>query len=90
MLRITRTEDAPPAVTLRLEGRIPDQWVAVLEEESLRVLQEDRELVLDCAEVMFVDAAGRELLRRLAGGRARLIQVSPLLESLLGVSPAGR
>lgn len=90
MLRITRTEDSLPAITFRLEGRIAGEWVAVLEEESRRTLGEGREVVLDCAEVTFIDADGREMLRQMMCERVRLVHVSPLLASLLVGDPATR
>lgn len=90
MLRITRKVSSPEVITLILEGRIADEWVAVLAEECSKTMLENKELVLDCVGVSFVDAHGSETLRRLVGERVRLIGASPLLASLLDVNSGER
>ena len=68
MLRITRQEEPPARVTLRLEGSVAAEWASLLEDECLGLLRSGRAVCLDLAGVGFVDRAGVETLVRL--GRA--------------------
>lgn len=68
MLRITLEETLRPRATLRLEGSVAGEWVALLERECLGLLRAWVALSLDLKGVGFVDRAGVEVLRRL--GRA--------------------
>jgi len=68
MLRISRQEEPPARATLRLEGSVTAEWVALLENECLSLLRIRRAVRLDLAGVGFVDRAGVESLGRL--GRA--------------------
>lgn len=68
MLRITRQEEPPARITLRLEGGVAAEWASLLENECLGLLRSGRAVGLDLAGVGFVDRAGVETLVRL--GRA--------------------
>lgn len=83
MLRITQIGESPSLATLKVEGRIVSNWVSVLEEESLRWLQEKQAVVLDFSNVSFIDRQGVEALRRLRAGAVRIINCSSLIEDLL-------
>lgn len=65
MLRMTRT-DAGGTLQIKLEGALRGEWV----DELQKVCQTDsrgRRIVLDLADVTYVDAAGRSLLSALLG-----------------------
>lgn len=83
MLRITRVADSPSQVTLKLEGRIVAEWVALLECECLAGLHERGRVILDVAEVTFIDRHGLEMLRRIISSQLRIINASALIEALL-------
>ena len=83
MLRITKVAESPSAVSMKLEGRITTDWVSLLEQECLRVLQEKRELVLDFSEVSFVDEHAVEMLGRMSGKKIRVINCCALIKDLL-------
>ena len=83
MLRITQIGESPSLATLKVEGRIVSDWVAVLEGESRKLLEQKRTVVLDFSNVSFVDRQGVETLRRLRSGAVRIINCSPLIEDLL-------
>ncbi|MCI0418675.1 MAG: STAS domain-containing protein [Acidobacteria bacterium] len=83
MLRITLIAESRSSVTLKLEGRIVSDWVAVLKQESLTVLQERKRLVLDFSEVTFIDHRGVKMLKKLAHGKVKMINRSPLVLDLL-------
>ena len=62
MLRITTIEGGNQKVVLRLEGRISGPWVSELGEACQKVLSVGKTLVLNLAEVTFLDVDGIELL----------------------------
>jgi ABC-type transporter Mla MlaB component len=67
VLRIIRATGVDGTVVLRLVGRVRDQWVEELRHLSSEILQTPAtRLVLDLAEVTFIDAGGLELLRELS------------------------
>lgn len=72
MLRIT-IEEAPLAVTLRLEGKLIAPWVEDVEQCWRKALVDlgPRTILIDLSGVSFVDAEGRSLLAKmqLAGFR---------------------
>ncbi len=62
MLKIEATEGPNGRSRLRLEGRLIGPWVAELRSACEPVVASRRPLVLDLSEVVFVDAAGLDLL----------------------------
>lgn len=83
MLRITKVTEGPSAITMKLEGRITADWVSLLEQECLTVLQEKRELVLDFSEVRFVDRRAVGMLGKMSGKKIRVINCCALIKDLL-------
>jgi hypothetical protein len=80
MLRITLQENEK-VQTMKLEGKIAGLWVEEFNRswQSLEPLPSSRELQLDLREVAFVDAKGRELLRKIyQQTNARFLTDSPL------------
>ncbi len=83
MLWIEKREQSCCEVTLKLEGQLLGDWVSVLEKECRNILQEQKELTLEMAEVTYVNQRGVELLRRLVAEKVELANCSPLIENLL-------
>ena len=83
MLRLTRTTRLPHGVILVLEGQIVAEWVGLLEEECLALLQTDQKVLLDLSMVSYVDRRAARLLRDLAGGSVTLINCPPLVADLI-------
>lgn len=83
MLRVTRTNRLPHQVVLMLEGQIVAEWVELLEGECARLLQTEPRVLLDLANVSYVDPRGARLLRDLAAGPVTLINCPPLVEDLV-------
>lgn len=82
MLRIT-LQESERAQTIKLEGKIAGPWVEEFNRswQSLEALPSSRELQLDLREVAFVDAKGRELLRKIyQKTNARFLTDSPLTQ----------
>jgi anti-anti-sigma factor len=78
MLRITRgtTADDKENVLLRLEGQVTAQWVAELRRACNEAIGDNghgvHPLVLDLADVFFIDVDGVALFRELAARRVTL------------------
>lgn len=83
MLRITEIANGPALVTLKLEGRVVSDWVAVLEQECRRCLEEEHTVVLDFSGVIFIDRPGVEMLARIATRNLQMVNCPPLIEELL-------
>ena len=84
MLRITAIYDTP-SKTLKLEGRIAGNMVEELRrvcEESLAA-SDHADLVLDLADVSFLDHEGIELIHRLRRRNVALTNYSAFLAELL-------
>jgi hypothetical protein len=88
MLRLTRTQERPLQVTLKAEGRMVAEWVDLLEAECRELATGERRVLLDLADVSYVDRRGIEMLRQLTDGRISIVNCSPLLEELLAEDTA--
>lgn len=84
MLRISPVERGPRSVTLRLEGKIVDAWIAELGEACRRSLDRDEAVTLELSGVTFLDSAGAEHLALLHRQGVRLEGGSHFLLELLG------
>ncbi len=82
MFRITQT--APPEITLKIEGRIAGEAVAVLEQECLTRIDGGNCVQLDFADVDSVDRRGLAMLRRLVAACVRIVHAPPFIAALLG------
>jgi anti-anti-sigma factor len=72
-MRIVQATDVDGSVVLRLEGKMRDQWVDELRHLTSEILQKPaNRLVLDLAEVTFIDTHGLELLHELSSRHVSL------------------
>ena len=72
-MRIFQAYDADGSVVLRLEGKMRGRWVDELRHLSSEILQKPaNRLVLDLAEITFIDAHGLALLHELSSRHVRL------------------
>jgi len=62
MLKITKIQESGGDVLLKLEGKITDQWAALLDCECRSILRQEKNVFLDCSRVDFVDGRGVEVL----------------------------
>jgi len=83
MLRIRRVTDSPAQPTLRVEGRIVSEWVAVLERECQLAFEGKRRVALDLSAVTFIDRRGVAALKRLSADALELINCPEFIEELL-------
>lgn len=86
MLRITRIVEVPARITLKVEGRVVDEWTALLEAECDKLLGEGAVLVLDFSEVKYVDLSGIETLQKVQARGATIVGCSEVIRDLLGGS----
>jgi hypothetical protein len=92
MLRIVVVESEDGSVTLRLAGRLIGPWVAELGQASDRALARGGRVVLDLAQVSFIDRQGIALVGSLRERGAGLRDCSPFVREQLRevLRPAGR
>jgi len=83
MLRISKVAQGDCTVTLKLEGRIVSDWVAVLYSKILEFVDEEKKVVLDFSEVRYVDESGIRTLRRLEEENVQIINCPAFIEDLL-------
>lgn len=83
MLRLTRTSPDPNAIVLKAEGQIVGDWVGLLETECRQLMATEPRVILDLAEVSYLDPQAVRTLRALTGDSLRLINCPPLVEELL-------
>lgn len=91
MLRAMIVESSEDTVKLRVEGRMAGQWVEELRTAcELQGINHGVRLIIDLAEVSYVDSAGIELLKELKSRCVTLLSPSPLvLEQLKSVESCG-
>lgn len=83
MLRITKVENNGAPVTLKLEGKVSDQWVALLEGECRMLLRHRKDVRLDFADVSYMDAQGVEVMKSLPRHQVRIINAPTFIQELL-------
>ncbi len=83
MLKIVHVEMASRGYVLRLEGRVVGPWVEELRRSCEGALTNSIPVVLDLANVSFIDRTGVALLRGLGGRGVALINCSGFLAAQL-------
>ena len=84
MLRIS-VVDAPQTTRLKLEGKLAHEWVSETETvwTVLVGTSQSKRLIVDLADVSFVDNAGKELLSRISQAGCELIGSGPMMAALI-------
>ena len=84
MLRITQVAHDANKVVLKLEGRLVDEWVTLLE-ETYETFQRrtGMPLILDLSGVSFTSEEGINLLRCLQKAGAKCVSCSLFLQAIL-------
>ena len=88
MLKITITRETVGEVHLILEGKIAEQWAALLDGVCRSHLRKHQTVQLDCAHVEFVDAGGVEVLRNLPLRDVKLVRAPKFITQLLSEGDA--
>ena len=84
MLRITKFQENGSSVILKLEGKVADQWAALLEGECRTLLRHRKLVELDFSGVDFIDQSGVEVLRSLPHKQVKFLNAPGYIEELLG------
>ena len=83
MLRITKVNESPSHITMKLEGKIAADWVPLIEDECRRCLKDQRKILLDLSEVTFVDGHGVDMLSKMTKEGIQVVECSALIQYLL-------
>ena len=83
MLKISFIEAPDMAVTIRLEGQVRGPWVAELRRSCEQLLAKGSRLLLDLADVSFVDMDGVALCRCLRDRHVTILRCSPFVAEQL-------
>ena len=84
MLRIY-IHDQVPVTSFVLEGKLVGPWVKELEThwESASAVNASRTMLVDLADVSFIDAEGRALLARMRQKGVRLLSTGVLINAIV-------
>ena len=84
MLRIS-IHDEVPVTSFVLEGKLVGPWVKELEKgwESALAANPSRMMLVDLADVSFIDSEGRALLGRMRQKGARLLSTGVLINAIV-------
>ena len=83
MLRISEERSSSEVAILRLEGQAIGPWVDEVRKSCEQSFTNNRQLVLDLAEVSFADRSAIALFRELIAREVALINCSPLIAEQL-------
>lgn len=61
MLKITKVQESAHDVLLKLEGKVTDQWAALLDGECRSILRQNKTVFLECSCLNYVDSRGVEV-----------------------------
>ncbi|OYT20346.1 MAG: hypothetical protein CCU26_06970 [Nitrospira sp. UW-LDO-01] len=85
MLKITKIQESGRDVLLRLEGKITEQWAALLDGECRAYLRKQKTVVLDCSQVDYIDGRGVEVLNAFPSSSVTLMSAPVLMTELLHI-----
>jgi len=83
MLRITSIERTDRLAWLRLEGQLIGGWVVELRNLCETALGQGKRLIVDLADVSFLDREGTALLKSLKSREVALVNAQPFVAELL-------
>ena len=83
MLRLTTVVQTPELARLKVEGVITQATHPILRDEVHQALALAGRIQLDFRDVVYLDAAGLDLLRNLPSARIEIVDCTPLIRELL-------
>lgn len=83
MLRITKIQESGRDVLLKLEGKVADQWAALLDEECRSYLRKKKAVYLDCSNVDYIDEQGVEVINNFPRKHVTLMGAPAVITELL-------
>ena len=85
MLKITKIQESRGDVLLKLEGKITEQWAALLDGECRAYLRQQKSVFLDCSHVDYIDSRGVEVLNSFPGTHVTVMSAPALMTELLQI-----
>lgn len=85
MLKITKIQESGRDVLLKLEGKITDQWAALLDGECRAHLRKKKAVYLDCSNVEYIDGRGVEVLNAFPQSHVTVMSAPALVTELLQI-----
>jgi anti-anti-sigma regulatory factor len=83
MLKITKIQESRSDVLLKLEGKITEQWAALVDGECRSYLRKKKAVYLDCSHVEYIDGRGVEVLNAFPRSHVTLVSAPALVAELL-------
>jgi anti-anti-sigma regulatory factor len=85
MLKITKIQESGHDVLLKLEGKITEQWAALLDGECRAYLRKQKSVFLDCSHIDYIDSRGVEVLNAFPHSHVTLMSTPALMVELLQI-----
>jgi len=85
MLKITKIQESAHDVLLKLEGKVTDQWAALLDGECRSILRQKKSVFLECSGLDYVDNKGVEVFNNLPRKQVTLMSAPRFVVELLQV-----
>ena len=85
MLKITKIQESASDVLLKLEGKVTEQWAALLDGECRAYLRRHKTVFLDCSRVDYIDGRGVEVLNAFSHSHVTLMSAPALMTELLQI-----
>ncbi len=85
MLKITTIQESGRDVLLKLEGKITEQWAALLDGECRAYLRQKKAVFLDCSHVDYIDGRGVEVLNAFPHSHVTLMSTPTFVKELLQI-----
>ncbi|MBX3308650.1 MAG: hypothetical protein KF751_21605 [Nitrospira sp.] len=85
MLKITVIQESQGDVLIKLEGKITEQWAALLDGECRAYLRQQKSVFLDCSHVDYIDGRGVEVLNAFPHSHVTLMSAPALMTELLHI-----
>jgi len=85
MLKITKIQESGRDVRLQLEGKIAEQWAALLDGECRAYLRKGKAVFLDCSQIDFIDGRGVEVLNAFPHTHVTLMSAPAFVSELLQI-----
>ena len=85
MLKITKIQESRGDVLLKLEGKITEQWAALLDGECRAYLRQQKSVFLDCSHVDYIDSRGVEVLNSFPHTHVTVMSAPALMTELLQI-----
>ena len=83
MLKITKIQESERDVLFKLEGKITEQWAALLDGECRAYLRKQKAVFLDCSHVDYIDGRGVEVFNAFPRSHVTLMSAPALMTELL-------